>query len=187
MEFKEIMLVILAGVLFNNFALERFLGVTPLLGSRGGAGKAARMGLAVTIVMLVTAALAWPLQTLVLDKLNLGYLQLLAFVAVVLAVVYLAELIVNRAMHGSLGVYFPTIALNSAVLGLAVDNAAEGYGFWASMAAALGAGLGFMLALVLFSGVQSRIDEKYVPRAFRGLPVSLLAASIMSMVLVAFK
>ena len=107
--------------------------------------------------------------------------------AVVLAVVYLAELIVNRAMHGSLGVYFPIIALNSAVLGLAVDNAAEGYGFWASMAAALGAGRGFMLALVLFSGVQSRIDEKYVPRAFRGLPVSLLAASIMSMVLVAFK
>ena len=109
------------------------------------------------------------------------------FVALVLLVVYVVELVVKGLMHQCLGVYFPLIALNSAVLGLALENGAKGYSFGQSLAAALGVGLGFLAALLLMNGVQSRIEEKYVPAAFRGLPISLLAASIVAMVLVAFK
>ena len=92
----------------------------------------------------------------------------------------------KKLMHKSLGVYFPLIALNSAVLGLAVNNIGAGYNFVESLVAALGVGLGFMLAMFLFAGVQSRINEKYVPKAFRGLPVSLLTACIISLALFAF-
>ena len=144
------------------------------------------LGLAVTVVMLLVAAIAYPVQA-ALENSGLGYLRLLVFVVLVLLVVYVVELVVKGLMHQCLGVYFPLIALNSAVLGLALENGAKGYGFGQSLAAALGVGLGFLAALLLMNGVQSRIEEKYVPAAFRGLPISLLAASIVAMVLVAFK
>lgn len=183
---KAIFLLILGGVLVNNYAFERFLGVSPMLGYSRKADKLLAMGAAVTVVMLLTAALAWPVQKLLAEN-SLAYLQLLVFAALVLAVVYLVELLIKMLFHQCMGVYFPLIALNSAVLGLALDNAARGYSYGESLAAALGVGLGFMAALLLMNGVQSRIDEKHIPAAFRGLPISLLAASIIAMVLVAFK
>ena len=133
-----------------------------------------------------TAAITWPVQNFVLAKLGLEYLQTLVFIALILIVVYLVDLVVKKLMHKCLGVYFPLIALNSAVLGLAVNNVTAGYNFLESLIAALGVGLGFMLAMFLFAGVQSRINEKHVPKAFRGLPVSLLAACIISLALFAF-
>lgn len=183
---KEILLLILGGVLANNYAFEKFLGVTPMLGYARKEKKLVALGLSVTVVMLLVAALAYPVQTALATS-GLGYLRLLVFVALVLLVVYLVELVVRAVMHQCLGVYFPLIALNSAVLGLALENGTKGYGFGQSLAAALGVGLGFLAALLLMSGVQSRIEEKHVPAAFRGLPISLLAASIIAMVLVAFK
>ncbi len=183
---KEILLLILGGVLANNYAFEKFLGVTPMLGYSRKGKKLLAMGLAVTVVMLLTAAIAWPVQTL-LDSKSLGYLQILVYVAIILIVVYVVDLLVKAAAHKCLGVYFPLIALNSAVLGLALENASEGYGFGQSLAAALGVGLGFLAALFLMAGVNSRIAQKHVPAAFQGLPIQLLAASIVAMVLVAFK
>ena len=144
------------------------------------------MGLAVTVVMILTAAVTWPVETFLLAKLGLDYLQTLVFIALILILVYLVDLVVKKLMHKSLGIYFPLIALNSAVLGLAVNNIGAGYNFVESLVAALGVGLGFMLAMFLFAGVQSRINEKDVPKAFRGLPVSLLAACIISLALFAF-
>jgi len=183
---KAILLLILGGVLVNNYAFEKFLGVTPLLGYSRRENKLVVLGLAVTVVMVLTAAITYPIQTL-LDGKALAYLQLLVFVAVILAVVYLVEALVKLALHKRLGVYFPLIALNSAVLGFAVENAAKGGTYGEALAASLGVGLGFLAALLLMAGVQSRIAEKYIPAPFRGLPVSLLAASIISMVLVTFK
>lgn len=183
---KAILLLILGGVLVNNYAFEKFLGVTPLLGYSRRGSKLTAMGLAVTAVMVLTAALAWPVNKLLAAN-GLGYLQLLVFVVLALLAAWVVELIVKQAMHKCLGVYFPLIALNSAVLGLALENAAKGYSYAESLAAALGAGLGFLAALLLMNGVQSRIEEKHIPAAFRGLPISLLAASIIAMVLVAFK
>ena len=118
---KEILLLILGGVLVNNYAFEKFLGVTPLLGYSRKENKLVALGLSVTVVMLLVAAIAYPVQAALANS-GLGYLRLLVFVVLVLLVVYLVELVVKGLMHQCLGVYFPLIALNSAVLGLALEN-----------------------------------------------------------------
>ena len=176
---KALLLIMLGGVLVNNYALEKFLGIGPVLGGRKY-GSAA-MGFSVAAVMLLAAAVTWPLYRL-LVLLGAEYLETLIFVLVVLLVVY-----VLGAMFAKSGKPVPLVALNSAVLGLAVNNITEGYTYVEALFAALGAGLGFVLAMVLFAGVKSKINERYVPKAFRGLPVMLLAASIISLAFYAFK
>lgn len=180
---KALLLIMLGGVLVNNYALEKFLGVGPVLGGRKY-GSAA-MGLSVAAVMLLAAAVTWPLYRL-LVLLGAEYLETLIFVLVVLLVVYVLGAMFAKSGK-PVGAYFPLVALNSAVLGLAVNNITEGYTYVEALFAALGAGLGFVLAMVLFAGVKSKINERYVPKAFRGLPVMLLAASIISLAFYAFK
>lgn len=180
---KSLLLIMLGGVLVNNYALEKFLGVGPVLGGRKY-GSAA-MGFSVAAVMLLAAAVTWPLYRL-LVLLGAEYLETLIFVLVVLLVVYVLGAMFAKSGK-PVGAYFPLVALNSAVLGLAVNNITEGYTYVEALFAALGAGLGFVLAMVLFAGVKSKINERYVPKAFRGLPVMLLAASIISLAFYAFK
>lgn len=180
---KALLLIMLGGVLVNNYALEKFLGVGPVLGGRKY-GSAA-MGFSVAAVMLLAAAVSWPLYRL-LVLLGAEYLETLIFVLVVLLVVYVLGAMFAKSGK-PVGAYFPLVALNSAVLGLAVNNITEGYTYVEALFAALGAGLGFVLAMVLFAGVKSKINERYVPKAFRGLPVMLLAASIISLAFYAFK
>lgn len=180
---KALLLIMLGGVLVNNYALEKFLGVGPVLGGRKY-GSAA-MGFSIAAVMLLAAAVTWPLYRL-LVLLGAEYLETLIFVLVVLLVVYVLGAMFAKSGK-PVGAYFPLVALNSAVLGLAVNNITEGYTYVEALFAALGAGLGFVLAMVLFDGVKSKINERYVPKAFRGLPVMLLAASIISLAFYAFK
>lgn len=180
---KALLLIMLGGVLVNNYALEKFLGVGPVLGGRKY-GSAA-MGFSVAAVMLLAAAVTWPLYRL-LVLLSAEYLETLISVLVVLLVVYVLGAMFAKSGN-PVGAYFPLVALNSAVLGLAVNNITEGYTYVEALFAALGAGLGFVLAMVLFAGVKSKINERYVPKAFRGLPVMLLAASIISLAFYAFK
>lgn len=180
---KALLLIMLGGVLVNNYALEKFLGVGSVLGGRKY-GSAA-MGFSVAAVMLLAAAVTWPLYRL-LVLLGAEYLETLIFVLVVLLVVYVLGAMFAKSGK-PVGAYFPLVALNSAVLGLAVNNITEGYTYVEALFAALGAGLGFVLAMVLFAGVKSKINERYVPKAFRGLPVMLLAASIISLAFYAFK
>lgn len=180
---KALLLIMLGGVLVNNYALEKFLGVGPVLGGRKY-GSAA-MGFSVAAVMLLAAAVTWPLYRL-LVLLGAEYLETLIFVLVVLLVVYVLGAMFAKSGK-PVGAYFPLVALNSAVLGLAVNNITEGYTYVEALFAALGAGLGFVLAMVLFAGVKSKINERYVPKAFRGLPVMLLAVSIISLAFYAFK
>ena len=180
---KALLLIMLGGVLVNNYALEKFLGVGPVLGGRKY-GSAA-MGFSVAAVMLLAAAVTWPLYRL-LVLLGAEYLETRIFVLVVLLVVYVLGVMFAKSGK-PVGAYFPLVALNSAVLGLAVNNITEGYTYVEALFAALGAGLGFVLAMVLFAGVKSKINERYVPKAFRGLPVMLLAASIISLAFYAFK
>ena len=180
---KALLLIMLGGVLVNNYALEKFLGVGPVLGGRKY-GSAA-MGFSVAAVMLLAAAVTWPLYRL-LVLLGAEYLETLIFVLVVLLVVYVLGAMFAKSGK-PVGAYFPLVALNSAVLGLAENNITEGYTYVEALFAALGAGLGFVLAMVLFAGVKSKINERYVPKAFRGLPVMLLAASIISLAFYAFK
>lgn len=180
---KALLLIMLGGVLVNNYALEKFLGVGPVLGGRKYGSTA--MGFSVAAVMLLAAAVTWPLYRL-LVLLGAEYLETLIFVLVVLLVVYVLGAMFAKSGK-PVGAYFPLVALNSAVLGLAVNNITEGYTYVEALFAALGAGLGFVLAMVLFDGVKSKINERYVPKAFRGLPVMLLAASIISLAFYAFK
>lgn len=185
MTFKAIVGIVLGAMLANNYALEKFLGAAPLLGWSTQEKKVTALGSSVTIAMFFTATLAALVQEFVLDVHSLGYLQTLVYAAIVLIVVYAMEL-VAKIGGKSLGIYFPIIALNSAVLGIAVNNAADGLNLGMSMLTAWGAGMGFWLALAAFAAVRSKIRERYVPKAWRGLPIYLLTAAILSMALLAF-
>ena len=180
MDFTTLHPIFLGGVLANNYALEKFLGLTPLLGFSKKEDKLLPLGLCVTLVTVLSALITWPLNSFVLAPLNLGALQLLCFVAVILILVWALGAVFKQPLGG----FFPLIALNTAVLGLTVNTAA--LGFVETLLSALGVGLGFLVALYLMAGVQSRIQEQYVPKAFRGLPIALLAAAIVSMALLAF-
>lgn len=185
MTFKTLVGIVLGAMLANNYALEKFLGAAPLLGWSTQEKKVTALGSSVTIAMFFTATLAALVQEFVLDVHSLGYLQTLVYAAIVLIVVYAMEL-VAKIGGKSLGIYFPIIALNSAVLGVAVNNAADGLSLGVSILTAWGAGMGFWLALAAFAAVRTKIRERYVPKAWRGLPIYLLTAAILSMALLAF-
>ena len=186
---KELMIILLSSVFVNNYVLSRFLGICPFLGVSKKLGPAVGMGISVTAVMLLASAVTWPIQRLVLDRLGLGYLQTLLFILVIAALVQMLELMLARfspALHKSLGVYLPLITTNCAVLGVAINNINDGYTFVQSLVSALGCGLGFLLAMVLFSGLRSRIDESEIPKPFRGLAATLIAASFISLAFMGF-
>lgn len=186
MTFKTLVGIVLGAMLANNYALEKFLGAAPLLGWSTQEKKVTALGSSVTIAMFFTATLAALVQEFVLDVHSLGYLQTLVYAAIVLIVVYAINAVAKAAFKKSFGIYFPIIALNSAVLGLAVNNAADALTLGESILTALGAGLGFWLALAAFAAVRTKIRERYVPKAWRGLPIYLLTAAILSMALLAF-
>ena len=181
--------IILSSVLVDNYVLSRFLGICPFLGVSKKLDQASGMGIAVTAVMLIATAVTWPIQYFVLDKLGLGYMQTIVFILVIASLVQLVELLLKKfspALHRGLGVYLPLITTNCAVLGVAINNITDGYNFIESLASSLGVGLGFLLAMVLFSGLRSRIDESRVPKPFRGLAVTLIAASFISLAFMGF-
>ena len=187
--FKSLVIILLSSVLVNNYVLSRFLGICPFLGVSKKLDQATGMGVAVTAVMLIATAVTWPIQYFVLDKLGLGYMQTIVFILVIAALVQMVEILLKKfspALHRGLGVYLPLITTNCAVLGVAINNITDGYNFYESMASSLGVGLGFLLAMVLFSGLRSRIDESRVPKPFRGVAVTLIAASFISLAFMGF-
>ena len=184
MTFKEIMALVLGGILVNNVVFEKYLGFASLYGISKKEGKIAVTGLAVSLVMVVSAVIN-QLVTGLLAANGLSHFGTFAAVIVILLVVYLFAFIAKLVKKESLGAYFPVIALNSAVLGLCVETASTD--LISGVFTALGVGLGFAFGCFIFAGVMERIDMRHVPKAFRGLPVSLLAAAIVSMALIAFK
>ena len=189
MEIKSLILILMGGVLVNNYVLQRFLGICPFLGVSKKSNQAVGMGVAVTFVMLCATAVTWPIQTYLLNRFKLGYLQTIVFILVIAALVQFVEIVLKRfipALHKSLGVYLPLITTNCAVLGVTINNISDGYNFIESMIASLGVGLGFLLAMVLFAGVRSRIENCPAPQSFKGLPITLIAASIVSLAFFGF-
>jgi electron transport complex protein RnfA len=186
---KSLIVILLSSVLVNNYVLNRFLGICPFLGVSKKLDSATGMGLSVTVVMLLATAVTWPVQYLILDRVGLGYMQTIVFILVIAALVQMLEMLLRRfspKLHQNLGVYLPLITTNCAVLGVAINNITDGYSFVESMVSSLGVGLGFLLAMVLFSGLRSRIDETNIPRPFRGLAVTLIAASFISLAFMGF-
>ena len=189
MEFKYLLYILLTGVFVNNYVLQKFLGICPFLGVSKKFDQASGMGIAVTFVMLCATAVTWPIQTYILDANRLGYLQTIVFILVIAALVQFVEIVLKKfipALHQSLGVYLPLITTNCAVLGVAINNITDGFNFVESMFSSLGVGLGFLLAMILFAGVRSRIENCPSPKAIQGLPITLIAASIVSLAFFGF-
>lgn len=189
MDFKSLVIILMSSVLVNNYVLSRFLGICPFLGVSKKVNQSVGMGLSVIFVMLVATAVTWPIQTYILDALGLGYTQTIVFILVIAALVQFIEIFLKKfipSLHKSLGIYLPLITTNCAVLGVTINNITDGYNFLESMVSSLGCGLGFLFAMVLFSGMRSRIDESNIPESFKGLPATLIAASFISLAFMGF-
>ena len=186
---KSMLVILLSAVLVNNYVLVRFLGICPFLGVSKKLDQASGMGVAVTVVMLLATAATWPIQKFILDPLGLGYMQTIVFIVIIASLVQMLEIVLKKfipSLHAGLGVYLPLITTNCAVLGVAINNINDGYNFLESMVSSLGVGIGFLLAMVLFAGVRSRIDNCPAPKAFKGIPITLIAASIVALAFYGF-
>lgn len=188
--FKGLVIIIMSSILVNNYVLRQFLGICPFLGVSKKLNQAVGMGISVIFVMLMATAVTWPIQIFILDKIGLSYMQTIVFILVIAALVQFIEIVLKKfipSLHKSLGVYLPLITTNCAVLGVTINNMTDGYDFVESMVSSLGVGLGFLLAMVIFSGVRSRIEESDIPEHFKGLPVTLIAASFVSLAFFGFE
>ena len=185
----KFIVILLSAVFVNNYVLSRFLGICPFLGVSKKLDSATGMSLAVIFVMLMATAATYPIQMLILVPNHLEYLQTIVFILVIAALVQLVEIVLKRylpSLHRSLGVYLPLITTNCAVLGVTILNIDSEYTFLEAMVNSLGSGLGFFLAMVMFSGVRSKIEVADIPESFKGLPVTLIAASITSLSFLGF-
>ena len=182
---KSMIVILLTAAITNNYVLVKFLGICPFLGVSKKLNQAAGMSIAVIFVMLMATAVTWPIYHLLLNgAINFAYMETVVFILVIAALVQLVEIVLNKylpALHASLGVYLPLITTNCAVLGVTMNNISDGFGFAESMVNSLGCGLGFFLAMVIFSGVRSRVEEAEPPNAFQGLPITLVSAAIVSL------
>ena len=184
MDFKALIVILFSGILVNNYVLRQFLGICPFLGVSKELKNATGMSVAVIFVMVLATAVTWPIQTLLLTPNGLSYLQTVVFILVIAALVQLVEIILKKyipALYRALGVYLPLITTNCAVLGVTIANIDNSYTFAESIFNALGSGIGFLLAMVLFAGVRGQIESSDPPESFKGLPITLVAAAILSL------
>ncbi len=187
--FKNMMFILLTSSIVENVVLAKFLGCCPFLGVSKKLDSAVGMSSAVIFVMLMATAVTWPIYTYMLEPNSLGYLQTIVFILVIAALVQLVEFMMKKYMkplYRALGVYLPLITTNCAVLGVTLLNLENHYNFGESMVNALGTGLGFMIAMVLFAGVRGKMESNEVPKSFQGIPITLIAASIVSMSFMGF-
>ena len=186
---KELLVILLNAMLVDNFVLSKFMGICPFLGVSKKLDSAVGMGAAVTFVMVCATLCTYPIYTFILMPMGLGYLKTIAFILIIALFVQLVEMILKKkipSLYKSLGVYLPLITTNCAVLGVTILNVDNGYTLLKSVVNALGAGLGFTLALIIFSGVRSRVNSSDIPETFKGIPATLIAASIVSVSFMGF-
>ena len=181
---QMVFIILIAGIFTDNFVLSRFLGICPFLGVSKKLGPAVGMGLAVAFVMLLATAVTYPIYAWVLAPLELGYLQTILFILVIAALVQLVEIILRKyipRLYAALGVYLPLMTTNCAIVGVTFLHFAAGYSYFQALINALAAGIGFLVAMVMFAGVRGRLESCDIPKALQGLPITLIAAAIMSM------
>ena len=181
--------IIIGSVFVNNFVLSQFLGICPFLGVSKKTNTALGMGFAVIFVMSIASVFTYLVNTYVLVKLGLQYMQTIAFILIIAALVQSVEIVIKKfspALYSALGVYLPLITTNCAVLGVALLNIEKTYDLLQSFLNGVFAGVGFTLAIVLLAGIRERIVPKNVPESFRGFPITLIAAALLSMAFSAF-
>ncbi len=184
----SIVSILLAGILTNNMVLSKFLGICPFLGVSKKVNTAFSMSIAVTLVMVIATAVTWPIYAYLLMP-NFTYLQTVVFILVIAAIVQLIEIVLKKfikPIYNALGIYLPLITTNCAVLGITMLNITDNLNFGLSLVNAFGAGLGFMLAMLLFAGVRSKLDTADVPEFLKGLPITLIAAALVSLSFLGF-
>ncbi len=185
----HLVLILVGVVLVNNFVLTRFLGICPFLGVSKQTETAVGMGMAVIFVMSVASVVTWVIYKAFLEPFGIQYLQTIAFILVIAALVQLVEIVVQKvspALYQALGIYLPLITTNCAVLGVSILNIQKQYGFLETLFFGFGASVGFTLALVLFSGLRERIALADVPRAFQGTAIALITAGLLSLAFMGF-
>ena len=189
----ELAVIFFSMILVDNYVLVQFLGICPFLGVSKRLDSAVGMSLAVTFVMVLATAATWPIQMFLLTPesgaWDMGYLQTIVFILIIAVLVQLLESILKKyipALYKSLGVYLPLITTNCTILGVTVLNIDNGYDFLESIVCAAGAGIGYLVAMVLFSGVRRRVEEAMPPKCFKDLPITLVAAAMVSLSFIGF-
>ena len=189
---KSLIAVFLAAILTENYVLSKFLGICPFLGVSKKVNTALGMSAAVTFVMVLATAATYPIYMYLLVPANLSYLQTIVFILIIAGLVQLVEIVLKKyipSLYNSLGIYLPLITTNCAVLGvtmLVIEKSGPDFGFGHAMVNALGAGIGFLVAMVMFAGVRSRLESCDIPKFLKGLPITLVAASLVSLSFLGF-
>lgn len=185
----SIISLLIAALFTENFVLVKFLGCCPFLGVSKKLDTAIGMGMAVTFVMAIASMFTWCVNEFILVKYNLEYLQTIVFILIIAGLVQFVEMVVKKVMpslYNALGIYLPLITTNCAVLGVALLNVQKGYNFINSILYGTFAAIGFSLAIILFAGIREFLDEKYVPKAFRGFPIALITSGLMAIAFMGF-
>lgn len=188
--FIKILGILLSSILVNNYVLSKFLGICPFLGVSKKVDSAIGMGMAVTFVMAIASVITWLIQYFVLVPLHVEFMQTIAFILVIAALVQLVEMFIQKAspsLYKSLGVYLPLITTNCAVLGVAIQNITDNYNLIETLISGVGAALGFTLAIVLFAGIRERLEFSPIAKVFDGFPIALISASLMSLAFLGFQ
>ena len=185
----ELLAITLGAILANNFIFSQFLGICPFMGVSKKMDTAAGMGMAVIFVMTLASAFGWVVNEFLLKTLGLEYLQTMAYILVIAALVQFVEMFLKKAvpsLYSALGIYLPLITTNCAVLGVVLVNVSEGYNFLISVINGAAGGLGFTLAIVLFASVRERVDKAEPPECFKGFPIALITAGLLALAFMGF-
>lgn len=180
---------IISAALVNNVVLSRFLGLCPFLGVSKKTSTAVGMGSAVIAVITLSSAITYFINKFILVTFKLEYLRTIVYILIIAALVQSVEIILKKkipSLYSALGVYLPLITTNCAVLGVAIDSAQKGYGFAETMIYSVGTAVGFLIAIVIMSGIRERIEDNNIPEAFKGMPIVLVTAGLMAMAFVGF-
>lgn len=181
--------ILLSAILTENFILVKFYGICPFMGVSKKSDTALGMGMAVTFVMGIASAATWAVNALLLIPLKLEYMQTVAFILVIAAIVQVVEMFLKKSMpslYQALGIYLPLITTNCAVLGAALVNVQKGYDFLQSVVFGVCGGLGFTLAIVLFASVRERVNRADCPACFKGFPIALISAGLLALAFMGF-
>lgn len=185
----ELFVIIISSMLVSNVVLSQFLGICPFLGVSKKVETAVGMGAAVTFVITIACAITYPIYYGILKPLHLEFLETIAFILIIAALVQFVEMILKKfmpALHATLGVYLPLITTNCAVLGVAMNNITDGYSFGFSLVSGIFTAIGFLIAITILAGIRERIEYNDIPESFKGTPIVLVTASLMAIAFCGF-
>ncbi|MEJ8752048.1 RnfABCDGE type electron transport complex subunit A [Lagierella sp. ICN-221743] len=186
---SNIFRILILYIFVNNYVLGQFLGICPLIGVSKKTETAAGMGIAVTFVITIASVVTYAIQYLILEPLNLQFLQTIVFILVIASLVQFVEMVLKKTMPGlysALGVFLPLITTNCVVLGVAIANIQQGYSLIETLASAIGSSVGFLIAIVFLAAIREKLELANVPKPFKGVPIAMITIGLMAMSFLGF-